>query len=464
MKRTVIICFALFYAGLAFSEGDLAKIDSLNKLVGQQTGRERIETLIQLSEAYRDISLDKSLQTGVEAGKYAANEGFDNMKGRVLLSMGESASLSGDYALSLDYYGKAVQAFSETNEFSELAKAYNNIGLVHKNLADYDKAIEFLKKASEIEKEHDLTGQLAGSMGNMATIYFSLGEYNKAMDGYHQARQVYKDLHDTLRYAKMTMNVGLVYWQWDKNELALEMLIESQKLFEQKKEYVDLGRVYNNIGMLYYQNVKDTVRALEYYERSLSIRELLGNQLGMAVVLSNMGNVYRDRKQMPEAFERYDKALRISEAIGYKEGIVLTNYYIAIAHQKNNQFVESNRSLDRCLKIATDYGMKSYYNIVNEAKLKNYAAVGDYPGFMREFQIFSAEKDTLFNELNELKTKEAEARYKINELVPEIDRLQQENHHQETMLLLHRSLLVFFVVGFLVLAFIWRVRSRKKVL
>lgn len=462
MKKSLLFWFAVFYTVSIFADGNLIKIDSLNKLVGLQSGRERIETLIMLSEAYRDISLDKSLQTGVEAGKYADDEGFENLKGRILLSMGESASLSGDYALSLDYYGKAAVAFSATDAFADLAKAYNNMGLVYKNLAEFDKAIEFLTKASEIEKAHDLTGPLAGSIGNMATIYFSLGDFNKAMDGYYQARLVYKELKDTLRYAKMTMNVGLVYWQWDKSDFALEMLTEAKNLFEEKEDYVELGRVYNNIGMLYYQDVKDTTKALEYFEQSLSIRELLGNQLGMAVVLANIGNVYRDRKQLFEAYERYGKALRISEAIGYKEGIVRTNYYIAIAHQKNNEFHESNQYLNTCLTMATEHGMKNYYQIVNEAKLKNYAALGDYQGFMQEFKVYSAAKDTLANELNDLKTKESEARYKVNELIPELDRLEQENKHQDQMLLLYKSILSFILLIFIVLGILWILKARKK--
>ncbi len=462
MKKSILLCFAVFYAVSIFADGNLIKIDSLNKLVGLQSGRERIETLIMLSEAYRDISLDKSLQTGVEAGKFAADEGFENLKGRILLSMGESASLSGDYALSLDYYGKAAEAFTATKTYADLAKAYNNMGLVYKNLAEFDKAIEFLTKASEIEKENNLVGPLAGSIGNMATIYFSLGDFNKAMDGYYQARLVYKELKDTLRYAKMTMNVGLVYWQWDRSESALEMLTEAKNLFEEKEDFVELGRVYNNIGMLYYQDVKDTTKALEYFEQSLSIRELLGNQLGMAVVLANIGNIYRDRKQLFEAYERYGKALRISEAIGYKEGIVRTNYYIAIAHQKNNEFKESNQYLNSCLKMATQYGMKNYYQIVNEAKLKNFAALGDYTGFMEEFKVYSATKDTLSNELNELKTKESEARYKIEELIPELDRLEQLNKHQDQLLLLYRSVLAFVVLTIIVLGILWMFKSKKK--
>lgn len=457
MRTIVSYIITLLVFSTCYADGDLIKIDSLNKLVGLQSGRERIETLISLSEAYRKVSFEKSLRTGTDAEQFASDEGFNALKGKILLSMGESASLSGDYALALDYYDKALKAYKVTDGFSELAETYNKMGLVYKNLAEYDKAIESLMIATDIEKEHNLVSQLAGSISNIATIYFTKGDFNKAMDGFHQARIVYKDLNDTLRYAKMTMNVGLVYWQWDENQLALDMLLEAKTIFKQKDDFVELGRVYNNIGMLYYQDVKDTVKALEYFENSLAIRELLGNQLGMAVVLANIGNVYRDKNQLFEAFERYDKALRISEAIGYKEGVVRTNYYIGIAYQKNRKYIESIHYLDKCLQMATEYGIENYFDIINEAKLKNYAALGDYTGFMEEFRIYTSTKDTLARELNEMRTREAEARYKVNEFIPEMERLEAENKHQLELIHLYRysfiSMIVIVISIMLILVF-----------
>jgi len=461
MRGSFIYIILFVFFSTCYADNELIKIDSLNKLIGLQSGRERIETLITLSEAYRAVSFGKSLQTGSDAARYAADEGFKALKGKILLSMGESASLSGDYALALDYYNKALVTCKETNAFSEIAEAYNKMGLVYKNIAEFDKAIEFLMRATDVEKEHNLTSQLAGSIANVATIYFSKGDFNKAMDGYHQARLVYQDLHDTLRYAKMTMNVGLVYWQWDKNVLALDMLLEAKTIFKEKNDFVELGRVYNNIGMLYYQDVKDTVNALAYFENSLAIRELIGNQLGMAVVLANIGNVYRDKNQMSEAFERYQKALRISEAIGYKDGIVRTSYYMAIAYQKSKKFTESNRYLNDCLKMANEYGIANYTGIVNEAKLKNYAALGDYNKFMTEFAIYSAAKDSLTAQLNEMTISETEVRYKINELLPDIERLEAENKHQLEFMLLYRySLIILFIVCMTLVTFMFL--SRKK--
>ncbi len=448
MKAILPFIVSFLFLGPCFAQADLTKIDSLNKLVGIQTGTERIETLIALSEAYRKVSFDKSIKAGSDAEQYANEICLDTLKGKILLSMGESASLTGDYALALDYYKKALASFQNTVNYSALGKTYDMMGLVYRNMANYEKAIESFAMASDIFRKHNLNKQLAGSESHIGLVYFNQGNLSKAVDYYYQARLVYKELKDTLRFAKLTMNMGLVYWQWNKNQLALDMHLEALPIFERKKDYLELGRALNNIGMMYYQDVKDTVKALEYYEQSLEIRKKLGNQSGMATVLSNIGNVYRDRGQMTEAFERYDKAMKICEAIGYKEGIVRLYYYMAAAYHKSDNYKESNRYLDKCLEMSTELGIKSYSIIVNEYKLKNYAALGDFSGFKNEFTIYSATKDSLASELNDISVKETEARFKIDELLPEIERLEVENARQQNLINLYQ----YSLIGLIALA------------
>lgn len=464
MKKLALCLFLLTLSSHLLADEALHKIDSLNALVGTQTGRDRILTLIHLSEAYRKISIDKTFEAGASAEQYAKQEGLENMKGIVLLSLGKSASLSGDYALALDYMNKAANALQETNDFSELANTHINIGLVYKNMADFTLAIAEFDKAAEISKKNQLPKQLAGSIANKATVFFSLGDFNNAMENYLEAMQMYKDLNDTLRYAKMVMNVGLVYWQWNKNDLALEMLLESKTLFEEKKDFVELGRVYNNIGRLYYQDVKDTTLALTYFERSLTIRESIGNQLGMSMVLANIGNIYRDKKQFETAFKYYKNALNINKLIGYIEGTTMVNYYMGMAYQQQKNYDASNAALDSCLSLAQEHGLSTYFNLVNEAKMNNYAALGNHEAFINEFKKFSIQRDTLKKELDELKFKELTARTRINELTPELTSAQAKIAQQETTLTIFGGVLIALLLTFSLISVIYLRKKKQQAL
>lgn len=443
-------------------EAELKKIDSLTRLVTDQKGLERIQSLIYLSEAYRETSIDKSLETGATAEAYALQEGYKNMKGVILLSMGKSANLSGDYQLAIDYYTKAAKALEESKNYPELAKAITNLGMVYKNLGDFDQALEILNRAESIAETHQLTEQLAGTAANKATINFSLGDYDLAMESYQQALQLYKTLDDSLRVGLMTMNIGLVYWKWNKNELALEMLHEAENMFSLLNNQAELGRLYNNIGKIYYQDVKDTTKALDYYERSLAIRESLGNQLGMSIVLANIGSVYSDRGKNSKAFEYFNRSLHISETIGYVEGIVLAKYYMSLDLQFSRKFKESNHLLDTCLMISKKHGLSNYYNPINQARIGNYAALGDYKSLLTEIKIFSAAYDSLNNEVEDLKYKELNAKKKLASVQKELTETSEKFNTQNNSLKLYRLLFIFSLQTAVFLLIILIVKYRKR--
>lgn len=426
LRTLVLLLTVLMTSIILQAENNMKKIDSLNRVISNQTGRERIETLIFLSELYREASPDKSLKTDTMAIDYARKEGLDNMKGIILVSMGKTASLSGDFPLALKYLSEAVVSLEQTGNHTDLCRAFVNIGLVYKNMADYENAILYFDKATELAKKMNLKDQLASAINNRASIYFTKGDYNNAAENYRQAMEAYKELNDSVRYAALTMNLGLVYWQWNKSELALEMLLEAKDVFEKKKQYVELGKAYNNIGRIYYQDFNDTLKALEYYEKSLAMRELIGNQLGISVVLANIGNIYRDRNVLPKAVDYFTRSLGISKAIGYKEGEALAYYYLGIAFRQNQKYKLSNSYLDSCLAVAVQHNLRVYFSLVNESKMINYFSLQDYESFLREYKVFSSGYDSTRKVLADLEFKESTSAKRIGELEAENDRLTRE--------------------------------------
>lgn len=460
MKTKLLLLPALFVVFQLYAETDMKKIDSLNHIISSQTGRQRIETLIYLSELYREISPDKSLKTDTLAIDYADNVGLENMKGVILMSMGKTASLSGDYPLALKYLNEAMTALEQTENHTELCRAYINTGLVFKNLAEYENAIVYFDKATELAQEMNLKDQLASSVTNRATIYFSTGDYNNAAENYRQAMQLYKELNDSLRYAVLTMNLGLVYWQWNKSELALEMMMEAMQVFEKKQQYVELGKVYNNIGKIYYQDFNDTTKALEYYERSLAMRELIGNQLGMSVVLANIGNIYRDKLDLFKAFNYFKRSLNISKTIGYKEGEALAYYYLGLAHKQNKKYQLSNAYLDSCLVVARQHNLRMYNELVNEGKMTNYFSLQDYDAFLREYKIFAAGYDSTRRALADSEFKDSYSAKRINELDKENKNLLASLQSRSNALFGYQMVSALLALAILILAF-FLIRTKK---
>ncbi len=463
MKKLTNTLLAVFFTTLVLAQPNQSKIDSLTNLIGNQSGQERIETLIHLSEAYQKISsLEKSKEAEINAKVYAEQEGLDNMKGIIMLSMGKTAYYSNDNDLALEYIDKAIKLLEESKNYDRMSNAINFKGLVYRNMSQADKALEQFKLAIDISKKYNFPKQEASSVSSAASTYFSIGDYKNALTYFQQASGMFKELQDSLSAAKMMMNIGLIYWQWNQNELALKMSLEAKDLFEAKKDYIELGKIYNNIGRIYVQDIKDTVAALDYFERSLEMRQKTGNQLGMALVLANMGNIYSGKKLEEKAFVYYNRSLSISKSIGYNEGIALVYYYMGVALRNTGELKQSNRYLDSCDVVARKYGIASYYGVVNETKMSNYVELKDYTGFNREFRTFLSRVDSVKKELDKLKYQELDARNTIDSLAPALDQAHETIKEKNKMLTIYQWTTGIALVLLVFIVILFSLRSKNK--
>jgi len=81
----------------------------------------------------------------------------------------------------------------------------------------------------------------------------------------------------------------------------------------------------NNLGVIY-NTEGELPKALEYYYKSLNLRELLKDSLGLAEAYNNIGNIYAMQDNIEKALEFSEKSLFISKLIGSKEySIILSN-------------------------------------------------------------------------------------------------------------------------------------------
>ena len=73
----------------------------------------------------------------------------------------------------------------------------------------------------------------------------------------------------------------------------------------------------NNIGIVH-QNRGYYEKALDYWSRSLAIREGLGDMLGMGHTLNNIGIVHYNKGDYNKAAVHLEKSLAIQKEIGFK--------------------------------------------------------------------------------------------------------------------------------------------------
>ena len=101
---------------------------------------------------------------------------------------------------------------------------------------------------------------------------------------------------------------------------AIDFYQQCLKIREELKDLKGVAKSLANIGSIYI-NINEFEKALDYQLKSLALAEKLGNKESMASSLNNIGIAYTNLNQHQKALEYNQKSLKMYEALGDKQGI-----------------------------------------------------------------------------------------------------------------------------------------------
>ena len=97
--------------------------------------------------------------------------------------------------------------------------------------------------------------------------------------------------------------IGIGQSYISKYDKALDKYLEAISYFEQNNNFKGVGKVYNNIGNLY--SLNDYEKALEYYNKSLTIAKKYKAEPEIAGLYLNIGVIQMKRKDYQSALQKF---------------------------------------------------------------------------------------------------------------------------------------------------------------
>ncbi len=146
---------------------------------------------------------------------------------------------------------------------------------------------------------------------------------------------------------------GTVYQKKGDYEKALDYYLKSLKIREEISDKKGIAATMNNIGnVFYFQNKLD--KALEYYGHALRANRELGNKRFEASNMSNIGNIYMAKKQYALALNIFQEAISIREEFGDKEGIARTLNSVGELYYEQKNYAKTREATKKALDIARE--------------------------------------------------------------------------------------------------------------
>ena len=257
------------------------------------------------------------------------------------------------------------------------AQALNNIGVAFFNLGKGAEALQYHNKALLIRQELSDKKDIAASYNNIGNAYDNMGNKKEAINFHSKALDLRTEIHDTLGMAKSNNNIASAYIDLPDYYKAIDYGFIAKKLLETISDRSEhYANTLNNIGNAY-QNIKDYIKAMDYFQQALAINQELGDRTEIALMLNNIANIYvlqgegsRDRAARKQKFmtalENYSKALDISEAADDKEMVALVNSNIGNIYWNLNDFQKAlgylNIALETYHALSNKVGVANAYN------------------------------------------------------------------------------------------------------
>jgi signal transduction histidine kinase len=354
----VLLCLFLYPSHSAIAQKN---VDSLKEGVDQLKGKERLETLL-------DLTYELQYQNNEEYYRYA-KLGFEqaladqdsNFVSAFLIEIGYYYKFKGEYQKALNDLKRALIICEKNNYPVNTAKAYTALGTVYHDLGFYDKALEFHSKSLLIKEKLGDKAGIGVSYNNIGLIYYKIDDPLRAIEYYEKSLAIKLEAGDTSKCIVPYINLGLAY-----SAGKLEGSSNRQSIYNFKKS-IDyaikfdqlhrLGFAYNGIAQAYInENNYDTAR---YY-----------------LQLSNEQSILNDYRQLESS-----------------------NYFLLskLSFQEddyNNAIQYLNHSQGLLKQLGDKTRLKNNYGLYSDI----YAAQNLLDSAFYYEKRFSIMKDSLFNE------------------------------------------------------------------
>jgi len=259
------------------------------------------------------------------------------------------------------FYEYGLKIAKKSRLEKEKADFTRKIGNTYYYQKDYKQCSTFINKSIEIAKEIDDFKTISLSYLRFAYINYYSRDFDKSANAFELASKNSLLIGDTINSVNQEFMVGVCYYMLGNYPKALESYQKALSLAEKASFKKGQSNVLNNIG-----NIQDELKnyplALSYLQQALDIREDMGDEVAANRTKENMATVYSKMGEYKRALELYLAIYEFKQNREDKEGVSTTLMNIGYAYEKLGKLQNALDYYTRSLKLL--YKLDDNQNIV----------------------------------------------------------------------------------------------------
>lgn len=365
---------------------------SLN-LNSQNLNQTQIDSLIEATKTTKDDTIKCShysvisnfyLYTNINQGLFYADKEIQLatklnwIKGNGIgyLDKGKHLISKGDFYNAQNNLINAEAIFIKTFDDFNLAKAYNQLGILKANQNKFPEALNYFYmsiKVFEQIKNKPVKLSIANTYQNIANIYTATENYKKALENYDESIKIFQEIgNEELSIAMNIASKGLVYQKQNNHLAALKAFKEAEKIVLPLKSETNLAFINSWIGSAYLF-LDNYDLSLQYSNKALNAIKSIGDEVLTAATIQNIGYAYlrkgftlNNKAYLEEGVQNINKSLLINERIGNIELLINDYKYLS-------EYYEYKKDYKNSLETYKKYTLynDSIYNTKSKQSIQN---------------------------------------------------------------------------------------------
>ena len=315
-----------------------------------------IDSFNEIGYAYSYLgNSERALEFLNRALQYSENHsGADQNPRRLaqtLNNIGEVYYAKSDVRESLNYFNRALELWTKTDDRAGQALAYLNLGYSYYDTGDIQQASTNYQKSLSLSEDIDDRRGEALARTALGGVYSLTGEKQLALNAHTDAMKTLHKLGDHLGEAAALNGIGRAYEDLNQDRTALDNYLAARDLYRKagKTDYEAIsdyyaGRVYRSLG--------DIPAALTSYNNCIDLSVKAGNRRFETYALKDIAIIHNLNGDRAKALELFGKALEFYRTVFDKRGEAYALGGLGYTHLLLHQPVEASKMFDAALNLS----------------------------------------------------------------------------------------------------------------
>ncbi len=368
------------------------KIDSLQKLLGNQDDVVKINTLHELAwelqykkdssgilYALEELRLSKQLKNHeaevnalnilgkiakqqqylgdaeayfLEAIKVAKTYEYKHGIARGYNELGLFYRDQSNNVAAIDAFLSSIESFEAQGKSKELAIVNTTLGKLHRKLEAYPDALQYYLKSLEIRKQLNDSKGLAKIHLELATLSKERENYSEMLVHALKSKQLFEKLERNRDVFSSNIQIALAYDYLNEDEKSKKIYLETLKLIP-VYGIENASDLYHNLAILY-KKIDQQDSALYYYQKAQKIFIANNDYKRLSKNYNNLGNLYAGMGDFKQSLNNFNKSLALQKTVNDSSLLQKTYWSLANYYEKIGDFKKAYKYKDSSESLRED--------------------------------------------------------------------------------------------------------------